>query len=36
MNMALAVLVANVLGVATLSFLLMPIVTRWLDGWLSR
>ena len=36
LNMALAVLVTNVLGVAILSFLLMPIVTRWLDAWLSR
>ena len=36
MNMVLAVLVANVLGVAALSFFLMPIVTRWLDSWLSR
>jgi antibiotic biosynthesis monooxygenase (ABM) superfamily enzyme len=35
LNMVLAVLVANVLGVAALSFFLMPIVTRWLDAWLS-
>ena len=36
MNMVLAVLIANVLGVAALSFFLMPLVTRWLEGWLSR
>ena len=36
MNMVLAVLVANVLGVAALSFFLMPLVTRWLAGWLGR
>lgn len=36
LNMVAAVFVANVLGVAVLSFFLMPIVTRWLDAWLSR
>ena len=36
MNVILAVLVANVLGVAALSFVLMPLVTRWLRPWLSR
>ena len=36
MNMVLAVLVGNILGVAALSFLLMPLVTRWLAPWLSR
>lgn len=36
MNMILAVLVANVLGVAALSFLLMPMVTKWLARWLSH
>ncbi len=36
MNMIMAVFVANVLGVAVLSFFLMPIVTRWLDSWLRR
>ncbi len=28
--------VGNVLGVAALSFFLMPLVTRWLAPWLSR
>lgn len=36
MNMVLAVFVGNVLGVAALSFFLMPLVTKWLAGWLSR
>ena len=36
MHMVLAVFIANVLGVAALSFVLMPLVTKWLAGWLSR
>jgi antibiotic biosynthesis monooxygenase (ABM) superfamily enzyme len=31
-----AVLIGNVLGVAALSWLLMPWLTRWLDAWLRR
>ena len=31
-----ALLVSNVVGVATLTWLLMPLVTRLLDGWLRR
>lgn len=36
LNMVVAVLIANLLGVAALSFFLMPIVTRWLGSWLTR
>jgi len=36
MNVVLAVLVGNVLGVAALSFVLMPWVTRLLEDWLNR
>ena len=36
MHLVLAVYSANVLGVAALSFVLMPLVTKWLAGWLSR
>ena len=32
----LAVLVGNVAGVAILSWILMPRLTSWLDGWLRR
>lgn len=32
----LAVLVGNVIGVAVLSWLLMPALTRWFDRWLRR
>jgi uncharacterized protein len=31
-----ALFVSNVLGIAVLTWLLMPLVTRWLSGWLSR
>jgi uncharacterized protein len=31
-----ALFVANVLGVAVLTWFLMPLVTRWLDSWLRR
>jgi antibiotic biosynthesis monooxygenase (ABM) superfamily enzyme len=31
-----ALFVSNVLGVSTLTWLLMPLVTRWLGGWLRR
>jgi uncharacterized protein len=31
-----AVFIGNVLGVAALSWLLMPTLTRWLDPWLRR
>lgn len=36
MNVVAAVFVGNVIGVAALSFVLMPIVTRWLKPWLER
>jgi antibiotic biosynthesis monooxygenase (ABM) superfamily enzyme len=36
MNVVAAVFVGNVLGVAALSFALMPLVTRWLGPWLQR
>jgi uncharacterized protein len=31
-----ALFVSNVLGVSVLTWLLMPLVTRWLGGWLRR
>jgi antibiotic biosynthesis monooxygenase (ABM) superfamily enzyme len=36
MNVVAAVFVGNVIGVAALSFVLMPLVTRWLKPWLER
>jgi antibiotic biosynthesis monooxygenase (ABM) superfamily enzyme len=36
MNVVAAVFVGNVIGVAALSFVLMPLVTRWLRPWLER
>ncbi|MCP4303701.1 MAG: hypothetical protein GY788_02240 [bacterium] len=36
MNVVAAVFIGNVIGVAALSFWLMPIVTRWLRPWLER
>jgi antibiotic biosynthesis monooxygenase (ABM) superfamily enzyme len=35
-GVVLGVLIGNVLGVAILSWVLMPVLTRWLDGWLRR
>jgi antibiotic biosynthesis monooxygenase (ABM) superfamily enzyme len=36
MNVVLAVLVGNVLGILALTYVLMPPLTRLLGGWLSR
>jgi len=36
MNVVAAVFVGNVIGVAALSFVLMPLLTRWLKPWLQR
>jgi antibiotic biosynthesis monooxygenase (ABM) superfamily enzyme len=36
MNVVLAVFIGNVLGVAALSFVLMPWLTRILENWLNR
>ena len=36
MNVVLAVFVGNVLGILTLTYVLMPPLTRLLGGWLSR
>lgn len=36
MNVVAAVFVGNVIGVAALSFVLMPILTGWLKPWLER
>ncbi len=36
MNVVLAVLVGNVLGILALTYLLMPPITRWLQSWLAR
>lgn len=36
MNVVLAVLVGNVLGILILTYVLMPPITRWLRNWLAR
>jgi len=36
MNVVLAVLIGNVLGILALSYVLMPRVTSWLGDWLTR
>jgi len=36
MNVVLAVLVGNVLGILALTYALMPLITRWLGSWLAR
>ena len=35
-GLVLGVLLGNVFGVIILSWVLMPVLTRWLDGWLRR
>lgn len=36
MNVVLGVFIGNVLGILALTYVLMPRVTRWLGGWLTR
>jgi antibiotic biosynthesis monooxygenase (ABM) superfamily enzyme len=35
-GLVLGVLFGNVIGVAVLSWILMPVLTRWFDAWLRR